>query len=429
MSRIYDMLQRAEANRRPQQEPEPVPAARTAHFLSVVNNKGGIGKSTIATNLAVYLRALHEDLPILVLSLDDQSPVDRMFRLDDELPGESLTEALRRGSLERAIRLGQYGIHYVPTCRRVSELKRELADPHDVRRALLRTHWRGLVIVDTKSDLELLTQGAMLASDLVLVPVTDHASLLEAERVFAWLEARDVPQERAKVLLSLIDLRVKYREGEQHDLLGLLLSEIRRRGHPLLQSYISRSPKVESLYSNPEGRAISVLHGAKGSPASEQFQQLAREVFAALPPLVAPAEQKVRVRLRGLTPAASAALPVEPFEIRTLPCRIGRENVAFPNELEIAHDPPWQVSRVHASLIERDGAIGVVDQGSRLGSAVDGRRIGGASGESGPLFFTGPRGVLTLGSANSPYVYEVAVDEPLSQPVRLVSKAREWLTS
>src|SRR4030095_4967939 len=104
--------------------------------------------------------------------------------------------------------------------------------------------------------------------DLVLVPVTDHASLLEADRVYAWLEAQGVPQERAKVLLSLIDLRVKYREGEQRDLLGLLLSEIRRRRLPLLQSYISRSPKVESLYSNPEGRAISVLHGANGSPAS-----------------------------------------------------------------------------------------------------------------------------------------------------------------
>ena len=422
------MLQRAETNRRAPLEPEPDPLGPSARVLSVVNNKGGIGKSTIATNLAVHLRALHEDLPILVLSLDDQSPVDRMFRLDDQPPGESLTEALRRGTLERAIRLGQYGIYYVPTCRHVSELKREIDDPVHVRRALLRTHWRGLIILDTKSDLEVLTQGAMLASDLVLVPVADHASLLEADRVIAWLETHGVPQERARVLLSLIDLRVKYREGEQHDLLALLLSEIRRRGYPLLQSYISRSPKVESLYSNPEGRAISVLHGAKGSPASEQLHQLAREVFAALPPLVEPAAQRVRVRLRGLTAAASAALPLEPLEIRTLPCRIGRESHAFPNELEIFHEPPWQVSRLHAALIERDGAIGVVDQGSRLGCSVDGRRIGGSSGESGPLFFTGPRGVLTLGSPASPYVYELAIDAPLPEPVRLVRKAREGLT-
>jgi len=287
MSRIYDMLQRAERNRRVR---EPETRSPSARVISVANNKGGIGKSTLATNLAVYLRALHEDLPILVLSLDDQSPVDRMFGLGGPPPPESLTAALRRGALDRAIVLGQYGVHYVPVCRYVSELKREVREPQFIGRALLRTSWRGLVLLDTKSDLELLTQGAMLASDLVLVPVSDHASLLEAERVFSWLDDHGVARERARVVLTLIDLRIKYREGEQHDLLALLLWEIRRRGYPLLQSFVSRSPKVESLYSNPEGRAISVLHGAKGSIVSEQLHHLAQEVFAALPLPGAPGE-------------------------------------------------------------------------------------------------------------------------------------------
>lgn len=279
MSRIYEMLKQADEKRTAPLEPPPELAARV---VSVVNNKGGIGKSTIAANLAVYLRALHEDLPILVLSLDDQSPVERMFQVDGQSPGESLSAALRRGNLERAICLGQYGIHYVPTCRRVSELKLEIGDPQFLRRTLAHTGRSGVVVLDTKSDLEILTRGALLASDLVLVPVSDHASFLEAERVFGLLDQHGLPRERARVVLSLIDLRVKYREGEQRDLLGLLLSEIRGRGYPLLQSYVSRSPKVESLYSNPEGRAISVLHGARGSPVSDQFYHLAREVFAAL---------------------------------------------------------------------------------------------------------------------------------------------------
>ena len=281
------MLKEAEAGRRNLFEPPGKPAARV---VSVVNNKGGIGKSTLATNLAVYLRALHEDLPILVLSLDDQSLVERMFQVDGTPPVESLTAALRRGTLDRAICLGQYGIHYVPTCRRVSELKQEIGDPHFMRRILVHTHRSGIVILDTKSDLEILTQGALLASDLVLVPIADQASLQEAERVFELLERHGVPWERARVVLSLIDLRVKFRENERRDLLGLLLSEIRGRGYPLLQSYVSRSPKVESLYSNPEGRAIPVLHGAKGSPASEQYYHLAREVFAVLDPAAADAD-------------------------------------------------------------------------------------------------------------------------------------------
>jgi cellulose biosynthesis protein BcsQ len=40
--------------------------------LAVVSNKGGVGKTTVATNLAVYLRAMREDLPILLIGLDDQ---------------------------------------------------------------------------------------------------------------------------------------------------------------------------------------------------------------------------------------------------------------------------------------------------------------------------------------------------------------------
>ena len=55
------------------------PAA--AKVVAVVSNKGGVGKTTVATNLAIYLRALHEELPVALVTLDDQSIVERMFRL------------------------------------------------------------------------------------------------------------------------------------------------------------------------------------------------------------------------------------------------------------------------------------------------------------------------------------------------------------
>ena len=62
----------------------PPPAAQV---LAVVSNKGGVGKTTVATNLAIYLRALHEDLPVALVTLDDQSIVERMFRLCAEGAG------------------------------------------------------------------------------------------------------------------------------------------------------------------------------------------------------------------------------------------------------------------------------------------------------------------------------------------------------
>ena len=48
------------------------------------------------------------------------------------------------------------------------------------------------------------------------------------------------------------------------------------------ESFISRSPKIESLYTNPEGRAHSILHAAKQSIVHRQMHQLAEEVLRIL---------------------------------------------------------------------------------------------------------------------------------------------------
>jgi cellulose biosynthesis protein BcsQ len=133
--------------------------------LTVTSNKGGVGKTTVATNLAVYFKALRPDLPM-------------------ETPRETMTSALRAGNFAPAVQLGQYGIHYVPTASDICEVKSEIRDPFHLQTVLHRTDWHGLIIIDTKSDLEILTRNAIAASDLAAVIVTDHSSLVEAKKIF-----------------------------------------------------------------------------------------------------------------------------------------------------------------------------------------------------------------------------------------------------
>lgn len=282
MSRIFDALRRADEIARGQtvRETQPLERGETAfRVVSVTSNKGGVGKTTVATNLAVYARALREDLPILIFSFDDQSTLDRTFQLEaGEGVGTMLT-GVREGSLDRVIRPGQYGVDYVRSCTDAGELRQNLSQPEELRRILQATPRGGLVVIDTKSDFEVLTRAAIEASDLVIVPIKDQASLEEARRVFDLLADRGKPLTTARVLLSLVDLRVKYREGEDVDVLAHLITEIRREGYPLFETFLSRSPKVESLHTNPEGRAVPILHGAPNSVVHTQMLQLTEEVL------------------------------------------------------------------------------------------------------------------------------------------------------
>jgi len=250
--------------------------------LTVSSNKGGVGKTTFACNLAVYLRALREDMPVLLLTLDDQPMPDRMFAFTDDPPVETVVTGMRHGNLESAIRLGQYGVHYVPSSTQVGQLKKEITASSDLWQTLERTNWNGLVIIDTKSDFEILTQNAIAASDLSIVLVADHSSLGEARRVFELMDEWGRPQRRARVLLSLVDRRIRFREGEERDVLTLLISDIRRQGYPLFESFVSRSPAIEALYTNPDRRAYTILHRARRSLIHRQMHHLAQDVLDAL---------------------------------------------------------------------------------------------------------------------------------------------------
>jgi cellulose biosynthesis protein BcsQ len=166
MSRTYDALQRAEWLSQGRQVSRG--AACPYRVLTVTSNKGGVGKTTFALNLAVYLRAMREDLPILVIGLDEQDTAERMFALGEDPPHANVVNGLRRGTFESSVRLGQYGVHYVPSSRQVSLLKSEVRTLWHLDETLRRTAFSGLVILDTKSDLEILTQNAVAASDLTV---------------------------------------------------------------------------------------------------------------------------------------------------------------------------------------------------------------------------------------------------------------------
>jgi cellulose biosynthesis protein BcsQ len=255
-------------------EDSPHPSAKV---LGVVSNKGGVGKTTVATNLAVYLRALHEELPVALVTLDDQSIVERMFRIAEPAPGAgNLKHGWSERSFTRVLELGQYGIQFVPPPPDTGPLKSRAQDPRTLARILAATDFAGVWVLDTKSDLEELTRSALYAADLVILPVADQASFEEAGKALRLMERDGGRADRARVLLTLADRRTKI-DDAGHDLEHHLAAEVDAAGWPRFQAVLSRSPRVEALNS-ATGTPRSILHHAKGTHIYREFRELAEEV-------------------------------------------------------------------------------------------------------------------------------------------------------
>ncbi len=246
-------------------------------MIAIASNKGGVGKTTVAMNLAITLRALHEELPILLVTLDDQSIVERMFRIGERRPdARTLRDAFARRSFDGCLELGQFGVHFVPPASELEALKIRAAEPLTLKRMLDASTWNGLVILDTKSDLEALTRGALAAADLVILPIADQASFDEAAKAVELLGRNGGRRERGRVLLTLVDRRTKL-DAEGRDLYDRLVAAIDARGWPRFTAYLSRSPRVEALNSGAS-RPRSILHEGKGTLVQKQLRELAEEV-------------------------------------------------------------------------------------------------------------------------------------------------------
>lgn len=243
--------------------------------LSVVSQKGGVGKTTVSLNLALSLaRRGHR---VLLVDTDPQGAIGLSLQRGNTTPGLASYVA-RRVPLERVIThtkfpefdlvpMGNIAIQDTPA------FAARLNDGAELMRLLSECGAYDLVMFDTPSGFSGVTMGALKVSTHVVSPlqaeplaVRSASQLLE---VLAALRREGVAVSLAGLVLTMLDLR----NGESLSVATEVWTDFPDTA--VLQTNVPRDPAF--LKASGAGVPVGLLSRSP-PPVAALFDQLAQEL-------------------------------------------------------------------------------------------------------------------------------------------------------
>lgn len=250
-----------------------------ANIYTLVNQKGGVGKTTTAINLGAYLA--HYGQHVLLVDIDPQSNATSCLGIDKNEVKTGTYEALiKSGNTEESILHNhRLNLSLLPASPDLAgaevELVGELARESRLKEALAPFQDRyDYILIDCPPSLGLLTLNGMAAAqDGLLIPVQCEYLALEG--------LSSLSQTIEKVRRALYpDLKVRAVVMTMYDgrtnLSKDVVSEVRKHFPDLvLNTVIPRSVRLAEAPSY----GLPILAYYPDSPGAKAYHQLAREIL------------------------------------------------------------------------------------------------------------------------------------------------------
>lgn len=227
-----------------------------ARILAIANQKGGVGKTTTAVNLAAALAATPRR--VLLVDLDPQGNATMASGVDKrELEASMCEVLLEESSAAAAIVPTQEGYDLLPTNIDLTAAEIRLMDAPQreqrLKNALAEVRGRyDYVLVDCPPSLSLLTLNALAAADGVIVPMQCEYFALEGlsallETIEALKQTLNPALEIAGIVRTMYDVR--------NNLASAVSNELTQHfGDKVFRSIVPRNVRLAEAPSH--GRSI-----------------------------------------------------------------------------------------------------------------------------------------------------------------------------
>jgi len=245
--------------------------------IAIVNQKGGVGKTTTAVNLGAYLTWLGKF--VLLVDIDPQANATSGLGVDQSKLIQGIYDTLvEPASFREIIRgTGQRGYKVAPATPDLAGARVELVNVDDreykLEQAILEIkNDYDYIIIDCPPSLDLLTVNGLVAAEELIIPV--QAEYLALEGLGQLLSTVDLVKENLKPNLKVLGALVTMYD-KRNRLARQVLNELRQHfPQRLFNTIIPRNIRLTEAPSFSQ----TILSYDPRSVGGRAYENLAREI-------------------------------------------------------------------------------------------------------------------------------------------------------